>query len=453
MRNETPRYKSYLVSVLSVILAFNFLDRIAVGLVLEDIKFDLSLSDTQLGLLSGIAFALFYSVLGIPIARWADRGNRVTIIWVTTALWSIAVALCGIAGTFFQLLLVRIVVGVGEAGCAPPANSLIADSFTRAERPRAVSRYMQGMSGSVLIGYFAVGWLTEFYGWRRMFVIISLPGLALAGIAALTLREPRRSRNRTTLSPTRYPSFQQVCMTLWASTTFRHLLYAYSILLFFSYGSLQWTPTFFVRSFGLNSGVLGTWFSVAYGVGAVLGTYFGGEWAARRAAQNECLQLKAMALATGVSAIFSAFIYLPALTPNYYWAFGWLWLCTLTGVMINGPTFAMIQTLVPPDMRAMAIAIVYLCANLVGMGLGPWATGALSDALHPWTDQESLRYALLFLCPGYFWVSWHLWRASKTVFRDLRGIELREGDTVCDDGSRGVGGRIGTLTSDGNGLR
>ena len=157
-------YRNYLLTVLLVILAFNYVDRVALGLLLQDIKVDLDLSDTQLGFLSGIAFALFYSVMGIPIARWADRGNRVMIITVTTALWSVAVALCGLAGSFLQLLLIRIGVAVGEAGCIPPAHSLIADYFTRAERPRAVARYMLGGPLSFVIGYFLAGWLNQLCG-------------------------------------------------------------------------------------------------------------------------------------------------------------------------------------------------------------------------------------------------------------------------------------------------
>src|SRR5688500_3715382 len=176
------RYKQYLLAVLLVVLASNYVDRLALGLLLQDIKVDLSLSDTQLGLLSGIAFALFYSVMGIPIARWADCGNRVTIITLTTALWSAAVALCGLAGSFGQLMLIRIGVAVGEAGCIPPAHSLIADYFTRAERPRAVSIYMLGASFAVVIGYFGAGWLNEFYGWRVTFMLLGLPGLVLAAL-------------------------------------------------------------------------------------------------------------------------------------------------------------------------------------------------------------------------------------------------------------------------------
>src|SRR5688500_18999239 len=185
------RYKQYLLAVLLVVLASNYVDRLALGLLLQDIKVDLSLSDTQLGLLSGIAFALFYSVMGIPIARWADRGNRVLIISATASLWSVMVALCGFAGSFIQLLLIRIGIAVGEAGCIPPAHSLIADHFSRAERPRAVSIYMLGTPISIIIGYFLAGWLNELYGWRATFVILGLPGVAIAALAWLTLREPR----------------------------------------------------------------------------------------------------------------------------------------------------------------------------------------------------------------------------------------------------------------------
>ena len=148
---KKPTYRYYLLGVALLILAFNYVDRLALGLLLQNIKEELHLSDTQLGLLTGIAFAAFYSIMGIPIARWADRGNRVTIITVTTALWSVAVAACGLAGSFLQLLLIRVGVGVGEAGCVPPANSLIADYFARAERPRAVAIYMLGSPLSVVI--------------------------------------------------------------------------------------------------------------------------------------------------------------------------------------------------------------------------------------------------------------------------------------------------------------
>jgi len=191
-------YRRYLLAVLLLIQAFNAVDGLTLGIVLQNIKLDLHLTDTQLGFLSGIAFALFYGVMGIPIARWADRGNRITIIATTTALWSVAVSLCGVAANFTQLLLIRVFVAVGEAGCIPPAQSLIADYFPRAERPRAIGIYMLGGSVSVVIGYTLAGWLNQLYGWRATFIMIGLPGVALAALARFTLREPRIARSEGT---------------------------------------------------------------------------------------------------------------------------------------------------------------------------------------------------------------------------------------------------------------
>jgi MFS family permease len=412
-------YKNYLLAVLLVILAFNFVDRLALGLVLQDIKVDLHLTDTQLGFLSGIAFALFYSVLGIPIARWADRGNRITIITITTALWSVAMALCGLAGSFLQLLLIRVGIAVGEAGCIPPAHSLIADHFTRAERPRAVAIYKLGGPLSILIGYALAGWLNELYGWRMTFVVLGIPGLILAVFVRFTLREPRLAEAGTITRPDP-PSMKDVCVTLWANTTFRHLVVCYAVVFFFGYGIRLWEPAFFIRTYGLETGELGTWLALVVGIGGVAGTYLGGELASRYAAQNEGLQLKAVAIAYCSFGFISALIYL---SPNHYAAFALMALGTVGGATANGPLFATIQTLVPDRMRAVSIAVIYLFANLVGMGLGPLAAGVLSDALRPWAGENSLRYALLALCPGYLWAAWHLWRASTTVARDLEAAQ------------------------------
>ena len=444
-------YKNYLLTVLLVILASNFVDRVALGVLLQDIKVDLDLSDTQLGFLTGIAFALFYSVMGIPIARWADRGNRVAIITVTTVLWSAAVALCGMAGSFWQLLLIRIGVAVGEAGCTPPAHSLIADYFTRAERPRAMARYMLGYPLSAVVGYFLAGWLNELYGWRVTFMLLGLPGLGLAALAWFTLKEPRRGKPTIeTANPlpsfeaaNAHPSLKEVCVTLWANTSFRHLLLGYSVMCFFGNGITQWKPAFFIRSYGMETGEVGTWFAVIYGVSGLLGMYCGGALASRRAAHNEPLQLKAMAVAYAFFGVISAGIYL---SPNQYLAFGLLGL-SLVGVYTTyGPLFATIQTLVQGRMRAMSIALVYLFANLIGMGLGPLAAGVLSDAFQPWAAEQSLRYTLLVLCPGYLWAGWHLWRASATVARDLENVPVDRDGVPCEqdgvvnpaDGFRGM---------------
>jgi MFS transporter, Spinster family, sphingosine-1-phosphate transporter len=415
------RYRSYLLGMLLVVLAFNLVDRLALGLVLQSIKTDLALTDTELGLLSGLAFALFYSVMGIPIARWADRGDRVLIISMTIAIWSVMVILSGFAVTFWQLLAIRIGVAIGEAGCVPPAYSLIGDYFTREERPRAVAIYMLGGPLSVLIGFCMAGWINQAYGWRITFMVLGVPGLVLAALTRFTLREQRRARSAS-IAPDQANGWT-VFTTLWRNATYRHLLLCFSVSSFFSSGIVQWQATFFIRSYGLSTGTLGIWLAVIYGLGGALGTYWGGAWAACYAKDNEPLQLKAMAWAFCAFSAISILIYL---CHNAYVGFALMGVAMIGGTSINGPLFATIQTLVPAHLRAISIAIIYLFSNFIGLGLGPLAAGALSDAIRSVAGEESLRYALLILSPGYVWAAWHLWRASRTVARDVQRAQMLE---------------------------
>jgi MFS family permease len=422
---KTSLYRRYVLLALMTIYAYNFADRLALGLVLQQIKADLSLSDTQLGILSGIAFASLYAVMGIPIARWADRGNRVTIISITTAVWSVMIALSGFARTFVQLILLRAGAAVGEAGCIPPAHSLISDYFTRTERPRALAIHMLGGSLSVVIGYFVAGWLNELYGWRVMFIVLGLPGLGLAALAYFTLKEPRRSEqskngiaDQLPRDDTAAPNLTDVYKILWANQTFRQIVFCFLVVMFCNYAILQWQAVFFMRSYSLRSGELGTWFAAIYSTGGVAGTYLGGVWASSRFADNnEQLQLRVVATAYLACGICSLLMYL---STNRYWAFGFMGLTAVAGGITTGPLFAAIQTVVPRRMRATSIAVLYLFGNLLGMGLGPVVTGAISDALAPWAGQESLRYAMTLICPAFAWGAWHAWRASGTVVGDAR---------------------------------
>jgi predicted MFS family arabinose efflux permease len=406
--------RNYLLVVLLAALSFNYVDRLALGLVLQDIKADLDLSDTQLGLMTGIAFALFYSIAGIPLARWADRGNRVAIIALTLALSMVMVAMSSTARTFAQLLGLRIGVAIGEAGCIPAAQSLIADYFTRAERPRAVSIYMLGGSVGVAMGYLAAGWLAEIYGWRAMFVLLSLPGLAVACLVRFTLKEPREAAAAKPGTP--QTSFPHVISALWRNETFRRLLFCFAVITFFGYGIAKWQPAFFIRAYGLKTGELGTWLAVIHGVAGFLGVYLGGELASRFASQNERLQLAAMGLLCAALGVLSSFIYLMR---DMHVALAILGITAFGGSMLYGPLYATVQSLVPERMRAVSIAIIYLFSNLIGMGLGPLAAGGLSDAFRAGAGDDSLRYALVLLCPGYFLGGWLLWRASRSVLRDI----------------------------------
>jgi predicted MFS family arabinose efflux permease len=425
--SKSDVYKGYVLALLVLVMAFNFMDRYALGLVLQNIKTDLRLTDTQLGLLTGIAFALFYSVMGIPIARWADRGNRVTIISLTTALWSVAVALSGLAASFIQLMLVRIGVAFGGAGGYVPAFSMLADYFERSERPRAVAIYGLGSPLSIVGGYWLAGWLNELYGWRVMFLLLAAPGLLLAAVVRLTLREPRESLGSTPsdrLSPTGTGqselSLWNVGRTLFVNATFRHLLLCMSVLFFFICGILQWQPTFFIRSYGLTSAKIGAWFALLYGVGGGLGSYLGGELASRYAANQERVQLVAIAIAMVVCGLLQSCVYL---IPNLHLSLGLLAAVALVQTAINGPLYATLQTVLPGRIRAVSIALVLFFANLIGLGLGPLAVGMLSDVLRPWAGAESLRYALAMLAPCILWAAWHSWRASRTVEQDLTSTD------------------------------
>jgi MFS family permease len=427
-QSVTPaNYKRYLLGILLVTFSFNTQDRLLFGLAMQDIKVDLALSDTQLGLLTGIAFALFYSIMGIPIARWADRGDRVKIIAVCTALWSGAVALCGAATSFAQLLLIRVAVAIGEAGCIPPSHSLIADHFSRSERPRAIAIFQLGAPLSALVGYFLAGWLIELYGWRSTFVWLSLPGVVLAVIAWVTLREPRRNLRTGGRVGSRAshasaaPNMKEIITTLWGMPTFRHLLFGFAVLSFFSNGIAQWNAAFFMRSHGLSAGELGTWFTVMYGGLGLLGTYLGGVWASKKASGNERLQLTAAAIAYLIFGVVSTGIYL---TPGPYVAIALSGLAAMGTFAVSGPLYAVIQTLVPQRMRAVAVALIFLFISLIGTGLGPLAVGVLSDVLRSTAGEESLRYALLALSPGYVWAAYHFWKASVTVMDELAQVPI-----------------------------
>lgn len=419
-------YRRYLVALLTAILALAFVDRFALGLLLQDIKLELHLNDTQLGLLTGIAFALFYSLMGIPIARWADRGNRVLIISMTVALWSVAVALCGTAATFVELMIIRVGVAVGEAGAVPCGMSLMVDHFDRAERPRAMAIYNLAGPLAILGGFFLAGWLNQLYGWRITFMLIGAPGPVLGAVAWFTLRDPRLVKataqngstaySETRIKRTDQPTFHEVCTTLWRNVTFRHLLLCTSVLYFFVYGCFQWEPSYFIRDFGLTSWQVGTWFSAIFGLAGLFGTYLGGELASRHAAHNERLQLVGFAVVMGCTGPVTALVFLSS---NLHVALGLLSVTSLTLYLGNGPLYAIMQTLVPDRMRAASMALVLLFANLIGMGLGPLTTGALSDLLRHWAGLQSLRYALIIMSPGYLFVAWFSWRASLTVTRDL----------------------------------
>lgn len=424
MKNKYP------LALLTAVFAYNQVDRLAFGLLLQDIKLDLRLSDSELGLLTGLLFAFFYATVGIPLARLADKGNRVRVIAAATALWSAAAALTGMAGTFAQLVLVRISAAVGESGCVPPSHSLLSGYFDRASRPRVFSIYNMGIPISAIIAFIGAGWLNEYFGWRKTFFLLALPGFLLALLVGKTLREPDSSApaNPQQDSDVR-ESLAKTAAWLRTNRTFCQLLVAYCVVSLFGFGVTKWQAAFFIRSYGFSTGELGTWFALIFGVGGFAGLYAGGELASRFAANNESRQMRGLAIA------FIAFAFLKAgvfLSHHYLFSFLFLGLANFGNSLAIGPIFSSLQAVVPGRMRATAVAIIYLFANLLGMGLGPLLAGVLSDTFHPWLGEEALRYSLLLMCPGFFVAAWFLWRTAGSIGSDIERAEAsdRQGATI-----------------------
>jgi MFS family permease len=254
----SPAYLRYALGLLTVVYVINFVDRQILSILLQSIKLDLGLSDLQLGLLSGTAFGLFYATLGIPIARLADVFSRKVVMAVCLVIWSGMTALCGTAAGFGLLLAYRVGVGVGEAGGSPPAHSLISDFFPPERRATALGIFSLGVPLGILVGFLAGGWLDETLGWRKAFVVVGLPGLALAAVVALTLKEPLRGHSEGLESDRPAPSADEVIRFLWSSHSFRHVAFGSALYAFVGYSIVTWAPSFLIRSHGMTTGEIGT---------------------------------------------------------------------------------------------------------------------------------------------------------------------------------------------------
>ena len=420
-------YRSYALALLVVVNVFNYLDRQILSILLESIKRDLQLSDTALGFLTGIAFALFYTFAGIPIARWADRGVRRTIMAFGLAIWSGMTALTGLAQSFTQLALARIGVGIGEAACSPPAHSLLSDYFPPERRGTALSIFSLGVPIGIMIGYLAGGWINQYFGWRTAFFVVGLPGLVLALIVRLTLREPPRGHSEgrpTTLTTSHSDSFSDVLRFMWQLRSFRHLSLAAALHALYGYGVLAFMPAFMMRVHGMtNTAELGLWLGLIAGVFSGIGTFLGGTLGDRFAAGRKDMRwyMWLPAWATILSIPFSCLFYL---WPEGRTALVLSIPSAILGPTYIGPTMAMTQGLAKLSMRATASALLLFILNLIGLGLGPQAVGVLSDLLQPTYGTESIRYALLsVVVTGSIWSSLHYFLAARTLREDLRAKE------------------------------
>ncbi len=388
-------YRYYVLGVLLVVYVFNFIDRQILSILMEPVRLELGLNDTQLGFLSGIAFALFYATLGIPIARIADRTSRTGVISICLALWSAMTAVCGLAQNFWQMLVARIGVAVGEAGGSPPSHSLIADYFAEHERATALGIFALGVPIGVMFGLFIGGWANEFFGWRITFMLVGVPGVLLAIGVWLTVKEPRKgSADGVAVPQAPEVSLKEVFSFLWGQRSFRFMALASAVHAFVGYGIAQWYPVFFIRSHGMSTGEVGTYLAFVIGLFGGLGTFLGGYLADRLGQRDRRWYMWLPMWATGLATPFFFGIFL---SPTYGMAFLYMMVPTMLTSFYLGPVFSMTQGLVPPAMRATAAAVLLFVINIIGLGLGPQFAGILSDILRPTFEGESLRYALLIL--------------------------------------------------------
>ena len=427
-------YRAYVLLALTIVYTFNFVDRSLVGVTQEALKHDLGIGDFQLGLLGGPAFAILYTLLGVPIARLAERSNRITIITIGAAVWSMMTAACGMAANFPQLLAARVGVGIGEAACTPPSHSVISDYFPSARRATALALYALGIPIGTMISALGGGWLVAHYGWRAAYLALGIPGIVAAVLLKASVREPPRSGTATSA-----PSFGATLAALSSKPSFWHIAAAGATISFVGYSTAQFLVSYSVRNYGVSIGQASAALGIVAGVSVALGTFLGGFVSDR-------LQRRFPTVACwlpGAGVLIALPIYLTAFAaPNFNSAFLLLLVAPIFHYLYLGPMYAVAQSVVEPRMRATTVAILLLIVNLIGYGLGPPLVGALSDFL---ANRElasagltaeacksagahspacapalahGLRYAMMAAVCVLAWPMVHFFLASRTYLRD-----------------------------------
>ena len=416
MKGPTPWYRNYVLGVLTLAYLLNSLDRSIMGVLLEPIGREFGASDSQLGLLSGLAFAACYSTLAIPVAAWADRTSRRNVLACAILLWSVMTALCGLAGSFAFLLLARMGTGAGEAGGNPPSHSLIADYFTPERRATAFAIFALGAPAGAMLAGLLGGHGNELLGWRTTMILAGLPGLLLAPLIFMTVAEPGQKLTAAARAAQALP-LKAVALHLWQRRSFRHLCIACSLHSVALYSAASFNTAYLMRSHGWGTADAGKLVALV-GAAGLLGTFLGGFLSDRLATRSRDARwhLWVPGVATLVLIPFQFVVYL---SPGDLWVILVFPLCGLLGLMFFCPSFAMVQALAAPRMRAVAASVLLFAKAMVGMGLGPLLVGVTSDLLAPMTGQHSLRYALLLAPVFNLWSAVHFYWASRSLRHDL----------------------------------
>jgi MFS family permease len=411
--------KHYVLGVLVVVYVFNFIDRQILAILAPAIRDELLLSDTQIGALSGVAFGIFYATLGIPIARLADRYSRVSIISICLSIWSLMTAFSGLATNFIQLLIARIGVGIGEAGGSPPSHSLLADYFAPGKRATALGIYALGVPVGILFGNLAGGWIGEIFGWRQAFFLVGIPGIILAIILKLTVKEPPRGYSEEKPADTSTVPFRTVLKTMWGFKSFKYISLGAGTQAFVGYGAIAWMPSFLVRAHDLSIGEVGTALGLIIGLFGGIGTLLSGVIGDKLGAKNVKYYMLVPAYGFLIAVPAGAAVFL---VDELYLV---LAIYTIPVFMVNlytGPTFAMTQSLAPLAMRAAASALLLFMINIIGLVFGPTTVGIISDLLQSsmqMNDVESLKMALLACNFVYLFSFYYYFQASRHLETDL----------------------------------
>ena len=408
----SPGGRRYALSLLFLIFAFNFLDRQIVNILAEPIKRDLLLADWQLGVLTGLSFAAFYATLALPIARYAERADRVKLISGAVVVWSVFTACCSLASTFIQLLLARIGVGIGEAGCTPASHSLITDYVSRDRRASALACFSLGIPVGSLVGLAIGGLLADSHGWRLAFLAAGLPGLVLGAMAYVSLPEPRRTRRSAADAP-HARGLADAVREIGSKRALHWITAGTALTAFIGFGQQAFYASFFLRAHdaglealsariqgavGLEIGataLVGISLGSILGVFGAIGTWLGGALADRAASRDAraLAVIPALAVVAGIPFFIAAM-----LTPSTSLALPLIAVPALCGTLWYGPVFASVQSLVLPHTRATAAAVLLLVTNLVGLGFGPLTVGVLSDAFSESIGAaDGVRWALIAL--------------------------------------------------------
>lgn len=392
MPAQTDKHLRLTIYVLLVVYVLNFLDRQIVGILAQHISKDLHLTDTQLGLMTGLAFALFYTGLGIPIARFSDRPStdRITVVTACLAVWSAMTVLCGAAQNFWQLFAARIGVGIGEAGGTPPVHALIAEMAPPEQRASALSFYQLGPPIGGLIGMVLGGFLADSIGWRWAFVAVGAPGVLLAFVVRAWLKDPRKMGGMA-VAPQPQPPLGGAFGAILSSRANRLILASVAFAAVANYGMMLWAPTYLQRTFGISAGQTGLWFGLANGLGSALGVFYGGRIADRMMARGKQHLMTGPAISIGLA---SPLLVAGLLAPDWHVAVLIFFPALALQWLHVGPAYAAVQGLVPPPCRATASASILLMQNLFGLGLAVPAIGWLSDHFRPQFGDDSVRMVL-----------------------------------------------------------